>query len=251
MHTTCHDHVRIGPGTIADYHALAAHHYRADRPATLSRILAAHTDAPSVIDRFVQRTPTPRPVAVLVESRPALSCRLREVALANRYGSLPAGQRAALLNREMRTISRVIVHPQHRGRGLAVRLVREALRTATTTYTEALAAMGHVSPFFERAGMTAYRRPPLPRDQRLLDAFEHVGVDPADLASPLHVADRMLRLPEAPRRFMQHELHRWRRDATRQPDTHTLATLKLARDRLGNPPVYYLAMHPYPHPPAP
>lgn len=62
----------------------------------------------------------------------------------------------ALLNAEVRCISRVIVHPSFRGLGIGVGLVRHALDTATTPYTEAIAAMGWVHPLFEKAGMEAF-----------------------------------------------------------------------------------------------
>jgi len=56
----------------------------------------------------------------------------------------------------MEWISRVVVHPIYRGCGLAVRLVRHALRTARTSRIEALAVMGAIHPFFELAGMKCY-----------------------------------------------------------------------------------------------
>lgn len=90
---------------------------------------------------------------------------------------------ARLLNSEVRCISRVVVHPQWRGLGLAVKLVRHALETMTTPYTEALAAMGRVHPFFKLAGMAEYRRPALKDRRRLLDALRYCGVEPWELAS--------------------------------------------------------------------
>ncbi|MFA7236244.1 MAG: hypothetical protein WC058_05200 [Phycisphaeraceae bacterium] len=125
-----------------------------------------------------------RIVGVLVESLPALSCRLRDLATDGRYGGWKDRRMAArLLNAEVRCISRVVVHPQWRGLGLAVKLVRHALETMTTPYTEALAAMGRVHPFFKLAGMTEYRRPPLKDRRRLLDALRYCGIEPWELAS--------------------------------------------------------------------
>jgi predicted N-acetyltransferase YhbS len=56
-------------------------------------------------------------------------------------------------NANVRTLSRVIVHPQFRSIGLASLLVREVCREAGTRYVEALAVMGRVHPFFEKGGM--------------------------------------------------------------------------------------------------
>jgi GNAT superfamily N-acetyltransferase len=47
----------------------------------------------------------------------------------------------------------VIVHPQFRGLGIASQLVRRICDECPTRYVEAIAAMGEVHPFFERAGM--------------------------------------------------------------------------------------------------
>jgi hypothetical protein len=76
-----------------------------------------------------------------------------------------------------------VVHPQWRGLGLAVRLVRQALATMTTPYTEALAAMGRVHPFFERAGMSPTLLPPDAVSRRLVSAAELAGLSQADLAA--------------------------------------------------------------------
>jgi N-acetylglutamate synthase-like GNAT family acetyltransferase len=48
----------------------------------------------------------------------------------------------------------VIVHPVFRATGLATRLVRRMIAECPTPYIEALATMGWVHPFFDRAGMT-------------------------------------------------------------------------------------------------
>ena len=189
-----------------------------------------------------------RPIAVLVESLPALSCALRDWALHERYGSwLSPAERARLLNDEVRCLSRVVVHPQWRGLGLAVALVREALRTATTPCTEALAAMGRVSPFFEKAGMTRYARPPHRHDARLAAALERVGWSATDLATADAVIERLAALPPAERSWLEGELRRWYRqaggrsfDASGDVRDYVLA----ARDRLLLEPVYYLWMRP-------
>ncbi|MCK4625480.1 MAG: hypothetical protein KAV00_09245, partial [Phycisphaerae bacterium] len=46
----------------------------------------------------------------------------------------------------------------YRSCGLAVRLVRHALRTTQMPLIEALATMGAIHPFFERGGMSAFGR---------------------------------------------------------------------------------------------
>jgi len=207
------DHLTLRPGGPADYPALARFHYLANAPATMTRVLVIEDESPTIHDRWRalqiargepaeglgprdaamndRTSKSTRIVAVLVESLPALSCALRDIALPGRYTGFDRRSAARLLNDELRCISRVIVHPRFRGLGLAVRLVRHALSTAATAYTEALAAMGRVHPFFKQAGMTEYQRPPLSKDQRLLDAMRSVGVEPWELASRRRMADRL------------------------------------------------------------
>ena len=237
------DVMPIVTGSYADYRALKPHHYRPGNPMTLSRVLVIRDDTPSAGDRFTNRQATPQPIAVLVESLPSLSCRLRDEALGGRYGHLRPKPRSALLNQELRCISRVIVDPRYRGLGLAVGLVKHALATATTRYTEALAVMGRVTPFFKRSGMTEYERQPLPAEERVLAAFQFAGIDPHQLALPRQVEQRIARLPESTRAFLTQELRRWHRtgggrNISRSP---TLAdVLSAAQQKLLARPIYYL-----------
>ena len=88
-------------------------------------------------------------VAVLAFPTPCSRARERTLHLAGpRYGP-----KLAFVNRHVRTIARVIVHPQFRSLGVAARLVRRICEDCPTRYVEAFAAMGDVHPFFERGGM--------------------------------------------------------------------------------------------------
>lgn len=230
------DGLALREGSLRDYKQLAAFHYLRHRPVTAARVLVLECVGRGPADRFGGRSGSARVVGVLVESLPALSCTLRRVALRGRYEGWSDRRAAArLLNAEVRCISRVVVHPQWRGLGLAVRMVRHALGTMTTRYTEALAAMGRVHPFFKLAGMREYRRWPHPKDQRLRDALACVGLEPWELAS----AQRMRAwFNEAGERgaLLRDELGRWagRRRALDEQ-------LVMARRELLSEPVYYLA----------
>jgi len=141
-----------------DYQRLAAYHYRGGRPVGVTRVFVA---------RHACET-----VGVLVETRPVLNCLLRGAALGGRYDGGDREVLAVLLNREVRTLARVIVEPRFRGIGLGVALVRHALAHAQTRYVEALAVMGQVQPFFEKAGMRGFERPMGVQAVRLLAAIE-------------------------------------------------------------------------------
>lgn len=179
--------VRIEAGTIADYDRLSMHHYRAGRPATVTQVL-----------RAVYRS---RVVGVLTVSMPTRNGVWRQLAWPGRY--VDADHRRALrrLNRDVRCISRVVVDPACRGLGLATRLVRTYLASPQTPATEAIAMMGRLCPFFERAGMTAYPLPVHQADQRLLDALEHAAIEPWRLLDGRPVS-QSIRAP----------LRRWARD---------------------------------------
>ncbi len=226
-------------GTLADYRALAEFHYLRQAPVTATRVLTLVDPTPGVLERWGDAPRGDgRVVGVLVESLPALGCALRDRALGGRYrGWSDRSAAARLLNAEVRCISRVVVHPQWRGLGLAVRLVREAMSTMSTPYLEALASMGRVHPFFALAGMREYERWPHPRDQRLIDALRGVGLEAWELACVERVA-RMIedeRCGTAEAALVRRELGRW---AGRSLGLRE--QLIRGRDRLLCRPVYYL-----------
>lgn len=124
-------------------------------------------------------------VGVLVASMPTLNGRWRPIAWPGDYDTPDRRENARRLNRDLRVISRVIVDPRYRGHGLAVRLVRSYLHDPPTRRTEALAAMAHACPFFERAGMRRIDMPPSKADARLSLALSQQGLDATDLLRDL------------------------------------------------------------------
>jgi len=191
---------RITRGTIADYESLSRFHYLGKRPAAHKRIYIVRPPAGS---RSSLSAPTV--AAVLVVSPPLVNVRGRNLALAGRYTGPDRVAAMSLLNRELECISRVIVHPSYRGSGLAVRLVRHAVKTAETPMVEALAAMGAVHPFFELAGMTAYHLRADRHMERLISAAEAVGLSREDLAAVAPVK-RLLKRHIARSKFLRSEI---------------------------------------------
>lgn len=168
----------IRPGTPDDYEPLAHLHYRAGRPATIDRVLVAVDHAYGIT------------AGVLVTSRPTLNAWWRNAAWPGRFAGLTKANAARRINDELRTISRVIIDPRWRGLGVAARLVRAYLDDPATPLTEALAAMGIASPFFERAGMRRIDGPGPARAARLRRLL-----GTAD-ASPTHAARALARLSD-------------------------------------------------------
>jgi GNAT superfamily N-acetyltransferase len=138
--------LRLTRGAVADYRALARFHYCAGAPASFALILTVH---------YVERRRPPRVVAVGVLSHPPLRSHARESALG--WQALPQRERWQRANAELRTISRIIVHPQFRGIGLAEHLARTLAALARTPRVETTARMARFHPFFRRAGFTAHR----------------------------------------------------------------------------------------------
>lgn len=161
------DEIVIGPGTIAEYDALSRFHYRASRPATCAAVLAAREQGELV--------------GVLVVSMPTLNGRWRELAWPGRYSGGDRRADIVRMNRELRTISRVVVDPRFRGMGVGARLVREYLRLPLTPATEAAATMGVCCPFFERAGMVRVRVARASRDLLLERKLRALALGPVEL----------------------------------------------------------------------
>ncbi len=156
--------ITIGVGGRDDYLALARWHYRGGDPATIDRVLVA---------RVGVRNNEPegrRVVGVLVVSHPTLNGRWRDAAWPGVFPREKSA-RAHAVNRELRTISRVIVHPTWRGVGIAGKLVRAYLASPVTRRTEAIAAMGAYCPLFARAGMREVGVPGSDSDRALAWAF--------------------------------------------------------------------------------
>ena len=132
--------ISIERGTRADYFALAHFHYARGDPAIIAGVWRAdYCDFGSA-----------RVVAVAVLSHPVPSSFARERQLGLAPGR--ALEKIRWLNANVRTISRVIVHPQFRSLGLASALVRRVLLDCPVRYVEAFALMGKVVPFFVPGG---------------------------------------------------------------------------------------------------
>ena len=145
---------RGGPG---DYSELARFHYRGGTPATFAETWSVHfLPHDNTGPDAAPRDPKLVAVATLAFPVPALHARDRALNL------VQMDERAKLrwLNRNLRTISRVAVHPTFRSLGLARVLVRCLIHHCRVRYVEALAVMGRFTPFFESAGMTCHRPEP-------------------------------------------------------------------------------------------
>lgn len=133
------DELRVVPGALRDYEEFAAMHYRQrEQVGFVSSVFV------------LQHAASNESLGVVVYGHPMLELALRNKATGGRYV-----RQAELLNREVRVLKRLVIHPDVRGCGLGHELVRQTLPMPGARFVECLAAMGAVNPVFEKAGMRA------------------------------------------------------------------------------------------------
>lgn len=91
-----------------------------------------------------------RPVGICVFASPA-----RVLAQRHRVFGIRSASRAVTmkaLERQLWTLSRVVLHPSYRGAGLAAEFMRNSCRLVPRPWIEAQTQLGWFHPLFERAG---------------------------------------------------------------------------------------------------
>ena len=217
--------LRIERGTVRDYQRFAAMHYR-------------QRDQLGFVDRvYVLREGNGgEALGIVVYGMPAMELRLRNEATGGRFS-----RQVRRLNRELRVLKRLVIHPDVRGCGLGHWLVRRTLPLAGTRFVECLAAMAAVSPVFDKAGMRRVGTVAPPADRaRTLSALRAAGADPlaADFAS------QVCRRP-AIRRIVANTVFNWYRSTTgggeRRVERQSPAVLaRTYRQLAGSQPVYFI-----------
>ena len=148
-------------GTLEDYKHLSQFHYRTKR-----------CPPPRKIFTLKHKNQT---IGTIVYSYPTPICFGRTKVW---KGTLQQ------LQREISTISRVIIHPKYRSIGLGAKLVAETLPQAETPYIETVAVMAKYNPFFEKAGMQRITESKhKPHVTQALQQLSALGFDTALLAS--------------------------------------------------------------------
>lgn len=217
--------LRIEQGTLRDYARFAPMHYRAgDRPGFVDKV-------------FVMRDgPGGEVLGVVVYGYPMLELAVRNRATGGRFV-----RRGARLNREVRVLKRLVIHPDVRGCGLGHRLVRQTLPRVGTPFVECLAAIGAVHPVFEKAGMRAAGVCAAPVEAEAgVAQLRALGTD----LLAAEFVDHVRRRPRV-RRVVADIVHRWYRATTSEPGRRlaqqTPTTLaRTFRQLVGSAPVYYL-----------
>ena len=217
--------LRVERGGKRDYAAFAAMHYRA-------------TDELGFVDKvFVLREGVGgEPCGIVVYAHSPLGLALRNRVTGGRFVG-----NAARLNREVRILRRLVIHPDVRGCGLGHRLVAETLPQVGTPFVECLASMGAVNPVFEKAGMKRIGQcAPTPEQARVLAELAKLSVDPFGRDFELQVCRR----PRV-RRFVSAFVYNWYRATTGGGERRVVrqspqVLAQTFRGLIGSRPVYYL-----------
>jgi len=231
--------LQISPGTLDDYRRLAYYHYRDSRPGPVAAIF---TLRPVPKSEVLLQAPA---VGVIVYSMPVPEVELRDVATAGFFAGFDRSTKCALLNKHVRCITRLVVDPRFRGLGLASRLIRETMPRLDVAIIEAMAVMGLVNPFLERAGMTPYRAKAPVRSVRLIEALSSVGIEDRQLVHPERVQRSIDQLGASRGRFIELEIRRFLQSYSRCRDMPPgLKRTKYVLSRLTTRPVYYVWFNP-------
>jgi ABC-type lipoprotein export system ATPase subunit/GNAT superfamily N-acetyltransferase len=144
------DEFRVTTGSLADWPRFARWHYRSHRVGSVRFVTVLwHRD---------------QQVGICVFTTPPLSLagRNRFFGRSGKWTRLTVGS----LNRQLATLSRVVLHPTYRGAGIAGEFVKRSCEACPYPWIESLAQMGHVNPFFEKAGFVRVDVPQRPTGAR-------------------------------------------------------------------------------------
>jgi hypothetical protein len=237
---TCsiHRELEIVPGDMSDYGRLAAYHYRDSRPVAVKAIYAIRPKhSLGALGR--------RPFGVIVYTMPNPRVELRTLATGGAFRGLDRQTELELLNRYVRCIARVVVAPQVRGIGLAVRLVRETMPRLNVPIIEALGVMPLVNPFLERAGLRSFApRVPVAHVE-LLEALSLVGIEEDDLIDPEAVQQRLGDLAGPARDFLEARVQRFLQShGSRRTLPAGIVRTRYILGKLTHRPAYYIWRNP-------
>jgi GNAT superfamily N-acetyltransferase len=146
-----------------------------------------------------------------------------------------------MVNKHIRCISRVIIEPRYRGLGLASRLVAETMGKLGVPIIEAMAVMGRVNPFFEKAGMKRYEGRPVARSVQLIEAVGMVGIDERELVNPAAVQAKLDGLGKSEAAFIEQQMDIFLQAYGRRREMRAgIERTRYVLSKLTGRPVYYI-----------
>jgi hypothetical protein len=223
--------LQIIRGGFDDYKKLARFHYRDSRLGPFAAIF---------VIKLVKALST-ESVGVIVYTMPSMGAELRNVATDGLFAGFDRKTRLSLINKNIRCISRVIIEPRFRGLGLASRLVRETMPEMNVPIIEAMAVMGIVNPFFEKAGMKAFAAKMPVRCIQLIEVFSAVGIEEEELIDAEKVQQKLEQLGQRKGEFIGFEIKRFLQSyGERRYEKAGLERTRFVLSKLTFRPVYYI-----------
>jgi hypothetical protein len=236
MECTIKKYLKIVPGTIADYKPLGRFHYRDSRTGPVAAVY-------KIIDTHPMRSQTAPIVGVIIYSMPVCAIQLRNIATKGLFAKLGSGAAAMqLVNNNVRTIARVVIEPRYRGLGLAHQLIEETMPLLNIPYIEALAVMGKVNPFFEKAGMMKFAGAEHSRSVKLRQALSAVGIEESDLVDIERTYDKLQSLKGKAKTFIEKQFADFLAAYGRRARnlTEGITRTEFILSKLSDRPLYYL-----------
>ena len=232
------NNLEIVPGSLGEYAELGRFHYRENKLGPYAAIFAIK-DRHSVRSRFTGA------VGVIVYSMPSPGLELRGTATGGFFNNLGRRTALQLINENIRCISRVIIEPRYRGLGLAARLVAETMPKMNVPIIEAMAVMGRINPFFEKAGMKKYTGNTSKHCVQFIEALSVVGIEGTELIEPVKVQKKLDSLPVKKANFIEQQIRIFlQRYGKRRTMPAGIQRTRFVLGKLNFRPAYYIWFNP-------
>jgi len=235
-------HLEIVRAGLAEYNYLSRFHYRQSVACPHAAIYAMK-DIRQSCRTQARFAPV---VGVIVYTMPTAHVELRNVATGGVFcGFGDRRLQLQMVNKYIRRISRVIIEPRYRGLGLASRLVAETMGKLGVPFIEAMAVMGMVHPFFEKAGMKRYQAKAAARSVQLVEALGIVGIDEQEFIDPQAIQDKFDRLTGDEADFIERQMSNFLQTygkRSRMPPG--IERTRYVLSKLTARPVYYIWFNP-------
>jgi len=228
--------LQIMAGGRSDYEQLAHFHYRDSRLGPFAAIFAIKP-----VRALAAGVDEKKTVGVIVYTMPSPGLELRNAATGDFFAGFDKATRLTLINKNVRCISRVIIEPRFRGLGLASALVRETMPKMKVAIIEAMAVMGLVNPFFEKAGMEALVAAEPARSVQLKEAFSMVGIEQNMLLDAKQMQRKLDRLTGPQADFIEQQIEEFLQSyGKRRYMQGGLERTRFVLSKLTARPVYYI-----------
>ena len=236
MECTVKRYLKIVEGGIADYKPLARFHYRAGKTGAVAKVY-------KIIDTHPMRSQIEPVVGVIIYAMPVINVQMRNAATGGLFCKFGRNNTAMdFINANVRTIGRVVIEPRYRSLGLAHGLIEETMPLLNVPYIEALAVMGKVNPFFQKAGMMKFEAGEPMRSVKLKQALSVVGIEEQDFVDIERTDGKLQNLKSKGKAFIEKEiaafLAAYGRRGRNLPDC--AARTEFILSKLSDRPVYYL-----------